>query len=190
MFLLTITFFVAFCPSGLNRGDRKAPLAGIPGQVFKVSKPNLPPDRIPKRSSGREKEFQPIILEASIKYRVDPALVKAVIMAESNYNPVAVSKKGAVGLMQLMPSTAEALGVEELFDPSHNIHGGVKYLRQLLNHFEGDLQLAVAAYNAGISKVNRYQGIPPFKSTQYYVRRVFQYYQYYKEKTTRKGSTV
>ena len=124
--------------------------------------------------------FHPIILEAAGQYQVEPALIKAIIMAESGYNPLAISKKGAIGLMQLMPGTAEALGVEDIFDPEHNINAGVKYFRQLLGKFNGNVRLSLAAYNAGTKKVMKYQGIPPFKSTQYYVKKVFEYYQYYK----------
>ncbi|MFH1490125.1 MAG: lytic transglycosylase domain-containing protein [Pseudomonadota bacterium] len=126
-----------------------------------------------------EERFQSYILAAANRYKVDPALVKAVIKAESSYDPAAVSEKGARGLMQLMPGTAEALGVEEPFNPEQNIHAGVKYIRQLLNQFEGDLELALAAYNAGSKKVKEYHGIPPFKTTQLYLKKVFQYYRHY-----------
>ena len=131
------------------------------------------------KPSKRELIFQPIILEAASRYNIDPALIKAIIMAESGYNPMAISKKGAVGLMQLMPATAISLGVEDLFNPEHNVNAGVRYLKWLLNQFGGDLQLAVAAYNAGSTKVRKYQGIPPYKATQYYVKKVFEYYKYY-----------
>ena len=124
--------------------------------------------------------FHPIILEAAGQYQVQPALIKAIIMAESGYNPLAISKKGAIGLMQLMPGTAESLGVEDIFDPEHNINAGVKYFRQLLGKFNGNVKLSLAAYNAGTKKVMKYQGIPPFKNTQYYIKKVFEYYQYYK----------
>lgn len=124
--------------------------------------------------------YHPIILAASDKHQVDAALIKAIIMAESSFNPFAVSKKGAMGLMQLMPDTADDLGVEDLFDPTHNINGGVKHLKILLKQFNGDIQLAIAAYNAGSKTVQNYGGIPPFKATQSYVNRVYEYYQYYK----------
>ena len=125
-------------------------------------------------------KFHPIILEAAGHYQIEAALIKAIIMAESSYNPWAISKKGAIGLMQIMPRTAESLGVEDIFDPEHNINAGVKYYKQLLAKFKGDVKLALAAYNAGAKNVLKYQGIPPFKSTQYYVKKVFEYYQYYK----------
>jgi len=102
-------------------------------------------------------------------------------MAESSYNPMAISKKGAIGLMQLMPTTAAALGVEDSLNPEHNINGGVKYLKKLLKRFEGDLELALAAYNAGSKKVKKYNGIPPYKATQRFVKKVFRYYHQYKK---------
>ncbi|MBW2192825.1 MAG: lytic transglycosylase domain-containing protein, partial [Deltaproteobacteria bacterium] len=119
-----------------------------------------------------------------------PALIKAIIMAESGYNPRAISKKGAKGLMQLMPRTAEALGVEDSFNPEQNIRGGVKYFKQLVNQFQGDVTLALAAYNAGSKNVRKYQGIPPYKSTQYYIEKVFKYYQIYKNQSTDKTNQV
>jgi len=125
--------------------------------------------------------FDPLIIKAANAHKVDPALIKAVIMAESGYNPKALSKKGAGGLMQLMPSTAEALGVEDIFDPEHNINAGVIYLKRLMAIFKGDIKLALAAYNAGVRKVKMYQGIPPFKATQFYINKVFKYYEHYRQ---------
>jgi len=131
--------------------------------------------------SGRvDPLFHSIIQEASDRYEVEPELIRAIIMAESSYNPNAVSRRGARGLMQLMPSTARALGVEDSFNPEHNIHGGVKYFKQLLDRFDGDVSVALAAYNAGSRKVREYQGIPPFKATHYYIKKVFSYYNHYK----------
>jgi soluble lytic murein transglycosylase-like protein len=135
-----------------------------------------------RHMNKKEQFFHPIIVQVSSRHQVDPALVKAIIMAESGYNPKAISKKGAKGLMQLMPSTAQALGVEDIFNPKQNISGGVRYFKQLVNRFDGDIKLALAAYNAGSRNVRQYQGIPPFKSTQYYIKKVFKYYQLYKDK--------
>ncbi len=108
----------------------------------------------------------------ALKYQVDPALVRAVIHAESAFNAKALSNKGAQGLMQLMPGTAKDLGVHNAFDANQNIEGGVKYLAGLLKQFEGDIKLATAAYNAGPNAVKRYNGIPPYAETKVYVERV------------------
>jgi len=120
-------------------------------------------------------------MEVAGRHEMDPALIKAIIMAESGHNPKAVSKRGAKGLMQLMPLTAKSLGVEDVFDPEHNIKAGVVYFKKLLNQFNGDVKLALAAYNAGSRKVRKYKGIPPFRATRIYIRKVFKYYELYKE---------
>ncbi|MFO7971198.1 MAG: lytic transglycosylase domain-containing protein [Desulfobacterales bacterium] len=135
-------------------------------------------------SIGRKKAerlLHPIVIKTAGRHRVDPALVKAIIMAESGYNARAVSKKGAKGLMQLMPATARALGVEDAFNPTQNISGGVRYFKQLVTQFDGDVKLALAAYNAGSRNVRNYQGIPPFKATRYYIKKVLKYYELYKD---------
>jgi soluble lytic murein transglycosylase-like protein len=126
-------------------------------------------------------EFEHLIKTCSEKYGVNPSLVKAVIHAESGYNPNAVSSKGASGLMQLMPSTAKSLKVADRFNPKDNVEGGVKYLRFLLDTFRGDVSLAVAAYNAGLNKVAKYGGIPPYNETRTYVNRVLSYMKSYQE---------
>ena len=138
----------------------------------------------PVRKSKSDR-FNPMIKSAANRYEVDPALIKAVIMAESAYNPKAVSKQGAKGLMQLMPGTARALGVKNAFNPSHNINGGAKYLRQLLDTFNDNVKLALAAYNAGSGAVKRHGGIPPIKATRHYVKKVFAYYRHYKSEMVR-----
>jgi soluble lytic murein transglycosylase-like protein len=120
-------------------------------------------------------EFESIITSCSREYGVDSSLVKAVIHAESGYNPNAISPKGAQGLMQLMPKTAQGLKVVDSMNPSDNIRGGVRYLRFLLDTFKGDEALALAAYNSGLSKVAKYGGIPPYHETQDYVAKVLSY---------------
>jgi soluble lytic murein transglycosylase-like protein len=124
-------------------------------------------------------EYENIIRACADKYGVNASLVKAVIHAESGYNPNAVSPKGASGLMQLMPGTARSLKVGNSFDPKDNVEGGVKYLRFLLDTFRGDVSLALAAYNAGLNKVARFGGIPPYAETRTYVNRVLSYMQSY-----------
>ena len=125
--------------------------------------------------SKRVEEFVPIIEETCSRHGVDPQLVKALIQVESNYNHLAVSRKGAMGLMQLMPGTASRYGVKSAFDPHENVDGGVRYLKDLLELF-GDKQLALAAYNAGEGAVQRVNGIPEYTETQNYVRKVLALY--------------
>ena len=117
-------------------------------------------------------DFSDTIALAAREYRVDPALIRAIIHAESAFNPLARSRKGAMGLMQLMPGTAKDMGVANSADPEQNIKGGVKYLASLLQTFSGNESLAAAAYNAGPAAVTRHGGIPPFEETQTYVKRV------------------
>jgi soluble lytic murein transglycosylase-like protein len=120
-------------------------------------------------------QFDDLIEQASKKYGVNPNLVKAVIRAESSFDSDAVSVSGAEGLMQLMPSTASWLGVTDSMDPQQNINAGTRYLAQLLQKYDGDVQLALAAYNAGPGTVDSYGGIPPYAETQTYVNRVLEY---------------
>ena len=124
--------------------------------------------------------FHRSILRAAQTYKVDAALIRAIIFAESNYNPQAVSRAGARGLMQLMPTTARWLGVEDPFDPELNIDGGVRYFKRLLDRFDGDVELALAAYNAGSRHVRNYGGVPPFKATRLYIKKVLKYHQKYR----------
>ncbi len=126
-------------------------------------------------------EYSQIILDAARANGLDSALIHAVISVESQYNPKAVSRKGAIGLMQLMPSVANRYGVVDLYDPAQNIRGGARYLHDLLALFNGDLELALAAYNAGERAVARYGNrIPPFRETSKYVPRVLHFYQKYR----------
>jgi Transglycosylase SLT domain/Domain of unknown function (DUF4124) len=125
---------------------------------------------------GDTKPYAHEISEAANRYGIPERLVTAVIRAESGFNPRAVSRKGAQGLMQLMPSTASVLGVRNSFDPRENIDGGVRHLRGMIDRFPGNLPFAIAAYNAGEKAVTAYGGIPPYPETQDYVVRVLRYY--------------
>ena len=128
---------------------------------------------VPLSKSKKKKEFEQLVTQTANKHQVDPKLVHAVIQAESAYNPSAVSTAGAVGLMQLMPATAARFGVTDRYDPVQNVEGGTRYLKHLLHLFNSDLQLAVAAYNAGENAVIRnHHSIPPYAETQHYVSRV------------------
>jgi soluble lytic murein transglycosylase-like protein len=126
-------------------------------------------------------EYDHIIRKAEEKYDVDFSLIKAVIQAESNFDPEAVSKKGAKGLMQIMPGNFQSLAVQDPFNPAQNIMGGVKYLQELLKRYENKLPLVLAAYNAGPEAVDQYREIPPFEETQNYVRKVMRLYKQFKD---------
>jgi len=122
-------------------------------------------------------QLWPIVLAASKESSVDPELLWAVIAVESNFDHRAVSPVGARGLMQLMPHTARELNIVDPFNPRENVHGGAKYLQQMLKRFKGNYRLALAAYNAGPANVRKYQGIPPYRETQNYVSKVLKAYQ-------------
>jgi soluble lytic murein transglycosylase-like protein len=157
-----------FSDRQLHRGYRVI-VRSRKGWEFRKSAPRLSP-----RPSS---EFQQLIDEMAKRHHLDPSLVHAVVRAESAYDPEAVSRAGAVGLMQLMPATAKRFGVRNRRDPADNLRGGMLYLRYLLLLFD-DLSLAIAAYNAGEGAVSKYGNkIPPYKETQTYVRRVLSFYQ-------------
>jgi len=144
------------------------------------TQPILSPPLVSAMQVKAERLFQWIVSEAARNHDVEPALIKAMIFSESRYNHRAISRSGAKGLMQLMPKTAHALGVKDSFDPAQNVNGGVRYFKQLLDKFEGDIILALAAYNAGSSAVIRYQGVPPIGATRHYIRKVLKYYKHYR----------
>ena len=130
-------------------------------------------------NSSQIHPYEPLIERAALKYGIEPSMIKAIIKAESEFNPLAVSEKGAIGLMQLMPPTAEQLNVQNPNDPAQNISGGTRYFKKLLFRFNNDLTLALAAYNAGPAKVELFQGIPPYRETRTFVQRVLRYYKYF-----------
>lgn len=144
-----------------------------------------PPARsAPVRGRSRTpREYEEHIVAAARRYRIPTPLVRAIMHAESNFNPNALSNKGASGLMQLMPATAAEMYVKDIFDERDNIEGGVRYLRVLANMFDGDMVKMIAAYNAGPEAVRKHGGqVPPYAETQAYVKKVLQLYFHYKER--------
>jgi hypothetical protein len=133
--------------------------------------------KLPAAPIQRAPEIDQLVEQTANRFQVDPELVRAIVQVESGYDPKAVSSKGAQGLMQLVPATAERFGVENPFDPKQNLEGGVNYLKYLLNRFGGDLNLSLAAYNAGEQTVHRFGGVPAIAETQDYLRKVTRIYQ-------------
>ena len=166
--------------------QKKAVVVAAADPVARVSEeaaqPALPPVQPAVRETTAQKRarYAPFIAAASRATRVDEDLIEAIITAESAFDPLALSRTGALGLMQLMPATAERFGVTDRLDPAQNILGGARYLSFLLNKFNNNLKLAVAAYNAGEGNVMKYRNrIPPFKETTKYVPKVLAYYKQY-----------
>jgi len=162
-----VVFINADSPAGRSRSTIGSPSAAsqIPLVASKGSSAAPPSGTVDDR-------LDRIVRESAERHKVDPALVKAVISTESGWNPQAVSRKGAVGLMQLIPSTAERYGVNNSFDPAENVEGGTKYLRSLLDRYNGDLTKSLAAYNAGERAVDLSGGVPVYPETQRYVQKV------------------
>ncbi|HEY0873350.1 MAG TPA: lytic transglycosylase domain-containing protein [Vicinamibacterales bacterium] len=144
-------------------GATKTYAVGTAGSNIRTTRPAQPP---------RAERFESLIAASAAEHNVRADLVRAVIQAESAFNPAARSHKGAMGLMQLMPATATELGVDDPYDPEQNIRGGVRYLRALLDQYSNNEELALAAYNAGPGAVDRYDGVPPYRETRDYIERI------------------
>ncbi|GMU54253.1 MAG: hypothetical protein AMXMBFR33_33990 [Candidatus Xenobia bacterium] len=172
--------------SGQTRSSEAVTFENLVNSLAQEKKPATaarPSSPSSGRWAGEPSDYDGMIKEASGKYNVDEALIRAVIKQESAYNPKAESHCGAMGLMQLMPETAAELGVTDGFDPYQNIMGGTKYLRQMLDTFQGNMTKAIAAYNAGPGAVMQSGGIPPYAETQHYVSVVLDNYQRYKQQS-------
>lgn len=165
------------------RADQIIAIKDARGHKVYVNTGDPPPGFKRDRASSSEvsmdpsAEIQSLVEDTSQRHRVDPQLIHAIIQVESAYNPNAVSSKGAMGLMQLIPATADRFGVSNPFNAKQNIEGGVTYLKYLLNHFGGDLDLSLAAYNSGEHRVERSNGVPRISETQKYVKKVEDLYQ-------------
>jgi len=160
-------------------------IAGI-GVIFLCVNPLLATG--PGTNSQLKAEYDNVVRSIANKYRVEHTLIHSIIRAESNYDRFAVSSKGALGLMQLMPATAIQYGVKNVFDPRENIEGGVKYLRDLIKLYNGNTKLVLAAYNAGQEAVKKYNGIPPYRETRNYISKIMKRFGY--DKDYIKGKTV
>ena len=169
----------AFLPAA-QAADRIAAYLDSRGRVVFVNQARNPSP--PKQAtSGQARtaarsNLDHVIQRSANRHQVDPDLVRAIVRVESNYNPYAVSSRGAQGLMQLIPATARRFGVRDAFDPSANLEGGIRYLKHLMELYDGDLELVLAAYNAGENAVSRYNGVPPFRETRNYLRKISQIY--------------
>lgn len=133
---------------------------------------------------SNERQYEPVIQKVAKQEDLDPDLLRSLVSVESNFDPVAISPKGAMGLTQLMPETAKSLGVDNVFHPEQNLEAGARHLRALLEKYDGDVMLALAAYNAGEKAVEAYQGVPPYPETEAYVREVLRRYRKAKERSS------
>jgi soluble lytic murein transglycosylase-like protein len=196
LFLLALVVLPVSLPSAalfpgtaqaqIQRSVDSSGVISISGGRSKTSKSSSAPSDGPAThmpsdtSQGRLSRYDEHIREAATLYRLPAAYIRAILQTESNYDPRAVSPAGAIGLMQLMPFTAERMLVQDIYDPRQNILGGARYLRILANQFNGDIHLTTAAYNAGEHAVIRYGGIPPYEETQGYVVKVLENYERYR----------
>jgi hypothetical protein len=169
---------IHFSNVGVGTSKKFRKIRSEPKQVkyAKQTPDPAPTESGPPTPSSTPSAYFDVINSACDRHGVDPALVHAIVKVESDFNPYALSRKGAMGLMQLMPQTALDWNVRNTFNPDENIDGGVKYLRYLIDRYEGNLQLALAAYNAGETAVKRWGTVPPFAETQNYVQRILKLY--------------
>ena len=168
---------------GVVRFSSKPPPAGVEARIFEGRKSGFSWYRGGKRPPARlfKHRYSTVIHSVAREYGVKTSLIRAVIHVESAFDPAAVSPKGALGLMQIMPFHLQSLGIEDPFEPSQNIQGGVKLLSKLLKQYDGDTKIMLAAYNAGENAVKKFNGIPPFSETQNYIRKVLQLQSLYAE---------
>ncbi len=188
-------FVLCVGTSSLQAGERISAHLDSSGRVIFTNEPagaqsvleSLPPNAATENSSLRTRSYiDGLIEQAADQHRVDPELVRAIVQVESNYNPYAVSRRGARGLMQLIPGTASRFGVRNSFDPQSNLDGGIRYLKYLMELFDGDLRLSLAAYNAGENAVG---GVPPYPETREYLQKISRIYplQQSLQRTSRSG---
>lgn len=170
---LALTFFGTSCQADIYR------YVDANGNVHFTNTPTASHFNFYMKEGPSTRPLKEVINEFADLYRLEAALIQAVIKAESDFNPKAISRKGALGMMQLLPDTARDMGVRNPFDPEDNIRGGSRYLRLMLDQFNNRLDLALAAYNAGPGAVRRHGGIPPYEETRTYVERVKKYLYHY-----------
>jgi len=176
---------VSIAKEPLEGNDNTSSLLTTPVKI-QLKSPSVP-ETPPSNDNPKISFYNSIIEEASLFHQIDPDLIRAIVMVESRYKPSSISRRKAKGLMQIMPKTAASLGVKNIHDPKENIFAGTKYFRYLLDRFNGDVELALASYNAGAKKVIQNDGIPPYKETHNFVENVFKYYAYYKIESLNEG---
>jgi soluble lytic murein transglycosylase-like protein len=175
----TVIALVVSAPCTLTEFTNDQAIVAV--EVQTVSIPMIESSATGASHTAAGTELERAVSRAAKQHRLHPALLFAVMKAESSFNPIVVSKAGAVGLMQLVPETAMRHGVQNLYDTNENVAGGARHLRYLLDRFHGNTRLALAAYNAGEGKVDRYKQIPPYKETRHYVQKVLSYYRDYRK---------
>ena len=179
--LIVTAGFTLVVSSPVTLADDPTDQPNVSVQVQAISEPMGERRATHPSRAASATELERAVTRAARQHHLHPALLFAVMKAESSFNPIVVSKAGAVGLMQLIPETAMRHGVQNLYDTNENVAGGARHLRYLLDRFHGNMRLALAAYNAGERKVDRYRQIPPYKETRDYVQKVLGYYRDYRK---------